>query len=401
MIKVVLFLVMALLAPALGNGAQEMAARDQGLSTATKASGPEAEARELQRIKSSAKYGYIDRTGKIVIPPRFDGAGKFSEGRAIVIIDGKYGYIDKTGKVVIQPQFIRQHIRKWSRSIGDFSEGLAVVLVRENGLFGFIDRSGNQVIPLKFTGVLDFSQGLAQATVDPNREKIGFINQQGDWVIPPQFQDATDFSEDLAAVQLGEESGANWEKWGYIDRKGTMVIPPRFDEASEFREGLATVQIGDDSAVIDKQGQVVIKDRPGFYRFGHFSQGRAAFHVSPHRSKEGKMEMGFMDKTGKVVIAPRFTYVGEFSEGLATIEVDEKTGFIDLSGKVVIPAQFRFAGSFSEGLSHLEDNRGMHGYIDQTGKVVIEPKFLEAGPFSEGLAPVQVMPEKAGGGKAP
>lgn len=43
----------------------------------------------------------------------------------------------------------------------------------------------------------------------------------------------------------------------------------------------------------------------------------------------------------------------------------------------------------------------MHGYIDQTGKIVIEPKFLEAGPFSEGLAPVQVMPEKAGGGKAP
>jgi hypothetical protein len=393
MIKIVLFLFMALLAPALGNGAQ-------GLTAPTEGSAPEAKAKEWQRLKASAKYGYIDRTGKMVIPSRFDGAGKFSEGRADVRIDGKWGYVDKEGVVVVRPQFIRQHIRKWSGYSGDFCEGLAVVQVSENGRFGFIDRSGSQVIPLKFTGVLDFSQGLAQATMDPNREKIGFINQQGDWVIPPQFQDARDFSEDLAAVQLGEESGENWEKWGYIDRNGKMVIPPRFEAASGFSEGLATVNIGGDSAVIDQQGQVVIKARPGFCRFGYFSQGRAAFHTSPHRSKEGKMEMGFMDKTGKVVIPPQFDIVWGFAEGLAAVEVDERTGFIDLSGKMVIPPQFRFAYSFSEGLAHIEDNHGRHGYIDKTGKIVIEPKFLQAGPFSEGLAPVQVIPEKEGRGKA-
>jgi len=390
MIKIVLFLFMALLAPASGNGAQ-----DQGLTAPQEGSGPEAEAREWQRMKSIAKYGYIDRTGKIVIPPRFDDAGKFSEGRADVRIDGKWGYVDKEGVVVVRPQIIRQHLRKWSGYSGDFSEGLAVVQVSENGLFGFIDRSGSQVIPLKFTGVLDFSQGLAQATMDPNREKIGFINKKGDWVIPPQFLDATGFSEDLAAVLLGEEGG---DKWGYIDRNGTMVIPPRFEMASQFREGLATVDIGGDSAFIDKQGQVVIKARPGFYRFDLFSQGRAAFHTSPHRTVTGKM--GFMDKTGKVVIPPQFDYVYWFFEGLAAVEIDEKTGFIDRSGKMVIPPQFRSAGHFSEGLVNIEDNRGMHGYIDKTGRIVIEPKFLAAGPFSEGLAPVQLIPEKEGRGKA-
>lgn len=398
MIKVMLFLFMALLVPALGNGAQDLTARNQGLTAPTEGSGPEAEAKEWQRMKSIGKYGFIDRTGKIVIPPRFDGAGKFSEGRADVTIDGKHGYIDKAGVVVIRPQFIRQHIRKWSRSLGDFSEGLAVVQVSENGLFGFIDRSGSQVIPLKFTGVLDFSQGLAQATMDPNRKKIGFINKKGDWVIPPQFLDASDFSEDLAAVQIGKESDY---KWGYIDRNGTMVIPPRFEEASRFREGLATVDIGGDltfSAFIDKQGQVVIKARPGFYRFDLFSQGRATFYTSSHRTKTGKM--GCMDKTGKVVIPPQFDVIWGFSEGLASIEIDEKNGFIDLSGKMLVPPQFRFAASFSEGLAHIEDNRGRHGYIDKTGKIAIEPRFLAAGPFSEGLAPVQVIPEKEGLGKA-
>jgi len=49
------------------------------------------------------KYGYIDKTGKIVIEPKFDNAWSFSEGLARVKIDDKDGYIDKTGKYVWEP----------------------------------------------------------------------------------------------------------------------------------------------------------------------------------------------------------------------------------------------------------------------------------------------------------
>ena len=40
-----------------------------------------------------------------------------------------------------------------------------------------------------------------------------------------------------------------------------------------------------------------------------------------------------------------------FHDGLAKIEVDNKTGFIDKTGKVVIPAEFTYAYPFSEGLA--------------------------------------------------
>ncbi len=56
------------------------------------------------------KFGYIDKSGKIIIEPKFDWAYSFSEGLAAVNIGmawhghqksgGKYGFIDKTGKVV-------------------------------------------------------------------------------------------------------------------------------------------------------------------------------------------------------------------------------------------------------------------------------------------------------------
>ena len=78
----------------------------------------------------NGKYGYIDKAGKWVIQPRFDYGGDFSEGLARVVLPDNTatGYIDKTGKIVIQPQFEEG----WN-----FSEGLAPVY--QNDQWHYID----------------------------------------------------------------------------------------------------------------------------------------------------------------------------------------------------------------------------------------------------------------------
>ena len=53
----------------------------------------------LARVRLRGKDGYIDRTGRFVIPPRFEGAGRFSNGRARIWSDLRVGYIDKTGRI--------------------------------------------------------------------------------------------------------------------------------------------------------------------------------------------------------------------------------------------------------------------------------------------------------------
>src|SRR5947209_1542723 len=98
------------------------------------------------------KRGYIDRTGRIVIAPRFGGANDFSEGLAVVAFyEGGYkeGYIDTTGQVAIEPRFDRA---------ADFSEGLAAVGFDTertqrgcsdcdpNQHWGYIDKTGRIVI---------------------------------------------------------------------------------------------------------------------------------------------------------------------------------------------------------------------------------------------------------------
>ncbi|EMJ57669.1 hypothetical protein LEP1GSC013_0371 [Leptospira interrogans serovar Valbuzzi str. Duyster] len=56
-------------------------------------------------IKLGGKYGYIDKSGKLVIKPQFGEAYSFSEDLALVKIQGSYEYIDRNGNLVIQTQF--------------------------------------------------------------------------------------------------------------------------------------------------------------------------------------------------------------------------------------------------------------------------------------------------------
>jgi len=106
--------------------------------------------------------------------------------------------------------------------------------------------------------------------------------------------------------------------------------------------------------------------------------------------KSSRIKYGYIDKTGTFVIAPKFDWAFEFSEGLARVEINNKWGFIDKSGQFVIPLQFDWAYDFSEGLAaiKIEDK---WGYIDPNGQVVIETKFDPfVSNFSEGLARIEV-----------
>lgn len=69
-------------------------------------------------LAQTRTYGYLNKTGEVVIKPGFQIATSFAEGLAAVTIGDKWGYIDKTGKQVIKPQF---------SGADSFCEGLAAV----------------------------------------------------------------------------------------------------------------------------------------------------------------------------------------------------------------------------------------------------------------------------------
>ena len=141
---------------------------------------------------------------------------------------------------------------------------------------------------------------------------------------------------------------------------------------------------------IDKSGKLVI----GFERFpagtyiGDFSEGLApiCFPQSPKHTCELS---GFIDETGKIVIAPRFKGVGEFSEGLAVVQTETSAGFINRSGEMVIRLEDPISPGFREGRAAVRTLQGW-GFIDRNGKFISGNRYVHVESFSEGLAAVAI-----------
>jgi len=93
------------------------------------------------------KYGYINKSKKIVIPFIYEFAYSFSYGRGLVYKEdeygiGKYGYIDKTGKEVTPLKYDKA---------AKFLGGYAIVEVNQKQ--GLINKAGNEIVPLIYDEV--------------------------------------------------------------------------------------------------------------------------------------------------------------------------------------------------------------------------------------------------------
>lgn len=207
------------------------------------------------------KWGFMDKSFKFVIQPRFDWAVSFSEGRAVIRLGRKWGFIDKSGKIVIRPKY---------DLVWPFIDGLARVryetpngkVMTEEGeqtsysyQYGFVDHDGNEIIPPQFRWATSFSEGLALAA-PPDSKLLGIIDKAGGFVQAPEYEDGGEFHEGLAAVRVNG-------KWGYVDTGGSWVIRPTLNHAEEFRRGLARVAWEDGGyGYINKRGETIWKNVP-------------------------------------------------------------------------------------------------------------------------------------------
>jgi hypothetical protein len=318
------------------------------------------------------RWGYVDRTGRTVIEPKYDTEAFFGDGVAVVMSgldheraerarprgntveikpgpEGlKWEIIDTSGKTLAV-------LPRGSHLGSLFSEGLAVIYGWEDGkgsVYGYMDKTGRVVIKARFARAGLFSGGLAEACAES--ERCGFIDRAGRFVVPPRYKEVRAFSEDLAFVVAQDG------RVGFVNKSGALVIAPQFSyhPLSDFKEGLAAV------------------------------------------ADAGSKKFGYIDKTGQFRIQPEFDNAAEFSDGLAPVKTNGRWGYIDREGRFVIAPQFAVAMPFSEGLAPASTCTGVlypsredtgkcgYGYIDKTGRFVIDQRFEEGGPFRDGRAQV-------------
>ena len=338
----------------------------------------EIEKKEEETEKKETQLGEnkLYKTGDVVISLKYDWAGSFSEGLAVVGIEGKWGFIDKSGNEVVPLKY---------GYADEFSEGLACVSLTnkyKKDKYGFIDKSGNEVVPLKYDWAGSFSEGLAMVKLDG---RWSFIDKLGNEILQLSNGDGENFSEGLAMVgSRGIVSfGYYFDQYGFVDRLGNEVVPLEYSSASSFREGLARVSNFGSHGFIDKSGNKVVPLK--YDSAGSFSEGLAPVKL------DGRW--GFIDMSGNEVVPLKYDDVWSFSEGFAPVKLNDRWGFIDRSGNEVLQQlEYDEVLPFSEGFARVrltdKYNEDKYGFIDKSGKLAVPLKYEWAGSFSEGLAAV-------------
>lgn len=271
----------------------------------------------------------------------------------------------------------------------------------------FIDKTGEIALEVnRFQKVGSFSEGLA--VVRTEGTFCGFIDKAGYVLIEPKFFEASSFSEGLSVVKTQERDFLfkPETKWGFIDKTGQIIYEENFDYLSSFSEGVAVAAKEEAIFLIDKTGKINLtlntdKVHVDVWDWANnrFSDG-LILAFDPETEKPG-----FMYKTGKFAIEPKFKNASSFSEGLARVSIIENDremlGFINRNGEFVIPPKFdidydfrRCANDFSEGFASLIDEPPTiekdpsFMFIDKTGDIILRTDFFRAESFHEGLAVV-------------
>ena len=331
------------------------------------------------------KFGYMDETGRVVIAPQFDSAYPFAEAVAAVSVENKSGFIDAAGKQVIPFQYF---------TTSSFSDGVAAVSFSEGAgqqrrsSCGYIDHANNFVIKPqnKFSCTEPFHEGFA--AIEIYDERVGeslasYLNKEGQEAVAGRLSVGKPFSEGLALVE-------DFAKWSFVNKDGETVIDLRrqdranvladeYEPASSFSEGLAMVGITVSGsagysryAFMNRKGRMVFKLRDNVIAEGDFHNGRAQVYVAMDRivrvrvegetfqEKEDMSARGYIDRTGKIVIRPRFSRVEDFSEGLAVVRVGKG---IPLDYWNITPERWK---------EYARNEAKYYSCIDRNGHIVIQ-----------------------------
>lgn len=305
---------------------------------------------------------FIDKTGDIALEVNgFQKLGNFSEGLAVVRTEKTFcGFIDKSGSVVIEPKFCEA---------SPFSEDLSVVNTQEKGflskpetLWGFIDKTGQIIYEENFNYLSSFSEGIAVAEKDEN---ILLIDKFGKTILTINTDkihiDVWDIENNRFSDGLILAFDPETKKRGFMDKTGKFAIQPQFNNASSFSEGLARVSVIKNHreylGFINTKGDYVIEpmfdiDFDFLCCANDFSEGLASLIDEPPTMEKDSSFM-FINKTGEIVLRTEFFRAESFHEGLAVVwdAGSEKNGYIDKSGDLAIPLNFDSANNFSEGLA--------------------------------------------------
>lgn len=281
----------------------------------------------FSRVTINGQYGFISRTGREITKIIYDTVTSFSEGLAMVRVKKKWKIIDTTGNII-------KDVGGSYAKVGQFSEGMCKV-TNEGGLDGYIDASGNEIIPCIYQWARSFKKGKAYVEKTADRygnTRAGMIDKMGNTVVPFLYNDIKEFINGLAIVSVRSKvSNLPGSIYGLISESGLEIMPPNYSNIeiifSKWIWGLTYYEKARELRGLD--GKLISSEN---FEMRNYKEGYYIIKVND--------KYAVYDNKGKEIIPFKYDYIGEFNAGLAEVKSGIKWGYINMLDSLVFPLKF-------------------------------------------------------------
>ncbi len=224
----------------------------------------------------------------------------FRDGYATATLksDGRKAVIDKHGSLIFKDKDGK------CKGFTYLGSGIFAAEIEQNK-YNFLDNTGALLSKAPYTN--DWLWNVKEERLSVSRDgKYGFMDMSGNEIIPLIYDEAYSFNEGLAAVCKGG-------KWGFIDKAGTEVILPIYDQVdSSFRNGLAAAFLNGKWGLVDKGGNAILP----FEYDDHIYAEEGGFYIA---RKDGKNYP--VDAAGKLV-SDEYSYMRQETDGRIYVDKD-------------------------------------------------------------------------------
>jgi len=257
-----------------------------------------------------------------------------------------------------------------------------IVMPRESDLFpvcrdkkwGFVDLTGEVLIPLAWASAYDFIDGYAPVQAEDG--KWGFMNTKGELTVPTIYEEVNRWGYSNGYANVMDDT----KKWGVIDMEGNTIVSFLWDDIH-----------------YDPQANAIVK-KDGKYGFIHSEKEivlplpyDGAWYITENiycMSKDGAW--GYVDKNDVPLTTFEFqeerwflfSVAEEILDWLPCIYLDKSQGceYINLKGEVMLEGDWDSAEPFYGKYARVRDDgdesyHWQYGVIDREGKVVIPIEY--------------------------
>lgn len=208
------------------------------------------------RVSKGQYYAMVKSNGEFLTNLKYTAFGDFHNNRAAIRIDSSYGFIDKSGYEVIKPQFYS--VSKYYNKI--------TVFRRHNGRVGFMDINGKIFYESDYE-ILRYPH--LECAAARKIEKWGLIDLKGNTLVPFTHNDYIREFEGIIAFKKNN-------KWAIFDKKGKQLTEYKFDslfvfgskespsssfwklKENGFKQSLGLIEESNMYAIINEKGEYIV-----------------------------------------------------------------------------------------------------------------------------------------------